>query len=174
MLRSDMERYGYEFDPVADRAGWFAAHNLEGDAAETAASRIHEEFDLGGDLVFCGTSPVDGHDKLFLIESGDPADVARMFEVGSQVDSAAVEVTAEMLEAIREVVPLSPIVVNRANYIARFTKLIDERLAEAILRVMEKYECQGLDWYASALPDLTDDEIVASIVSEQKLRLWWD
>jgi hypothetical protein len=68
-----MRKYEYEFEPVAGRPDWFIARDLEGDAAEAAAKRVHGEFELGSELVFCGLPPDGGADRLFLLESGDPA-----------------------------------------------------------------------------------------------------
>src|SRR5574341_221776 len=137
-----MQKYGYEFEPVANRTGWFTARGVEHDAAEVSANRIHAEFELGSDLVFCGLPPDGGTDRLFLLESGDPAQVARDFGVGSQAecyDPEAVVKTPEMLRAIYRIIPFSPVLVNPAAYEARFTTRIDEIVAQQASRTIDEY-----------------------------------
>ena len=172
-----MQKYGYEFEPVPSRPDWFTARGVEDDAAEAAANRIHAEFELESDLVFCGLPPDGGTDTLFLVKSGDPAQVARDFGVGSQAegyDPEAVEKTPEMLGAIYRIIPFSPIVVNPAAYEARFTTHIDERLAEQVCRAIEEYGSHGMDYYVSMSDFTGDQDIIRLMVSEQRFHLWWD
>jgi hypothetical protein len=172
-----MQKYGQHFVAVPNHPYWFAALRVEDGDAEAASNRIHAEFNLGSDLVFCGLAVDDGVNKLYLIESGDPVEVAREFRVGSQAecyDEGAAEQTPEMLRAIYRVAPFSPVLVNPAAYQAIFTRRIDKSAAKRILRSINEHGCQGMDGYAGELPDFTDEDIIASLVGEQRLHLWWD
>jgi hypothetical protein len=79
-----------------------------------------------------------------------------------------------MLKAVLAVAKFTPLIVNPAAYHARFTHRIDERLAERLLRIMEENGCHGMDWYCSEFPDFSDEDIIDSLVGEQRLHLWWD
>jgi hypothetical protein len=103
--------------------------------------------------------------------------VARDFGVGSQAecyDPEAVAETPEMLRAIYRIIPFSPVLVNPAAYEARFTRRIDDRVAEQVSRTIDEYGSQGMDYYVS-MPDFTSEQdIIRSMVTEQRFHLWWD
>jgi hypothetical protein len=75
-----------------------------------------------------------------------------------------------LLDSLQKNPLLGQALVNPAAYQARFTKRIDESMAERILQTIEQYGGQGMEAYG----DESDEDIIASLVSEQRLRLWWD
>jgi hypothetical protein len=113
-------------------------------------------------------------DRLYLVRSGEAIDVARQFEVGSHSMSGHEDDTCKMLSVVFAVAPFTPLLVNAAAFEARFTRPINESLAQQVLHVITEHDCQGMDYYASRLPDMSDEEIISSLVTEQKLHLWWD
>lgn len=196
-----MNRYGYEFEPRFGLDGWLFAAGVQDDESERAARRIHSEFELGTDLVFCGrppsrfqpepeyigrsSGPSGGevyirHDMnlLVLYPSGDPAEAARFFEVGTHDMSAEPEQLEEiygMISAIHKHAPLSPIIVNSATFLARFRTRIDEEAAKRVLGIMDEYGNHGTEIYGEADWEYQDDGGAATLlVREQQLHLWWD
>jgi len=173
-----MKKYGFEFEPVPGRSGWFTSPEVSGEAALQAANRIGSQFDgRGSELVFCGRGQNDGDtDKLYLIGRGDPVGLVRDFEVGSHAadDENVVTMTHQMLRSIYAVARFTPIIVNPTAYEARFISHVDAPKADHILRAIERHGYQGMDYYASKYPDLIDQDIISSLVSDQRLHLWWD
>jgi hypothetical protein len=171
-----MRKYGFLFEPVAGRSGWFAANEVVEEAALEAARRVHNQTETGAELVFCGRGD-DGIDRLYLVQTEDLFAIAIQFQLGSSTLSATENVVAEtlrMLTAVSTIAPLTPVLISSTAFEGRFNRRLDQRLAEQVLKTIEHHGAHGMDYYASRFPDLTDEEIVRSLVDEQRLHLWWD
>jgi hypothetical protein len=195
-----MNRYGYEFEPRLGLDGWLFAVGVEEDEAEQAARRMHAEFDIGTDLVFCGRLPdrfqpepeyigsqSNPRGKIYLSRavhllvlssSNDPAEAARFFEVGTHsMDLGPVEMEqiCGMISAIHKSIALSPIIINSSAFLARFRTRIDEEAARKVLAIMDEYGNHGTEIYGEADWEYADQGGAAGLlVRDQQLHLWWD
>jgi hypothetical protein len=196
-----MNCYGYQFEPRFGLQPWLFAAGVEGDKAEEASKRIHRDHDLGRDLVFCGrpphqfqpepeyigswSSPTPGTayvrrvvDLLVLCPSGDPAEAARFFEVGTHsMMSGPKELNQiyALISAVHADFPVSPIIVNPAAFVAQFRTRIDGAGAGRVLRLLDKYGNHGAEIYCEADWEYRDQGGAAGmLVREQELHLWWD
>jgi hypothetical protein len=108
-----VQKYGLQFEPLPSRAGWFTARDVADQDAHDVASRIHSQFEVGPEMVFCGLSLEAAPNRVYLVESSDPVELVQEFQVGSHAfyDSEVVDKTYRMLAAIYRFAPFTPVFV---------------------------------------------------------------
>ena len=135
--------------------------------ADGLARSLNEERSAHTYFV-CGARPGDGPHRLYRVETRDPLDIVRAFQVGTHAAlSYGVDAHPTVLKEMAMVHARNPVVpffADAAGLKCTFEQPVREDFAE----FLESAISEGVEAYAE------EGYIAPLVLREGMLRLWWD
>jgi hypothetical protein len=156
------------FTAVPDQPGWSRA-DVDGDsyALEEVARKLNEQRPTDTYFV-CGALPCDDFHSLYRVETRDPLDIVRAFQVGTHAELSYGEdahpAVLDQMAAVHARNPIVPFFADAAGFKCTFERPVGKEFAE----FLDSAICEGAEAYA-------DEGYVGPVVMREGiLRLWWD
>lgn len=157
-----------KFHSIEDRPGWQRADGCgDSEAVEELAMRLNASRPAHTYFV-CGFLPDDSQHMLYRIETRDPLDIVREFEVGSHAELSygenALPTVLEEMTLVHARNPIVPFFADAAGLKCTFERLLTEEFGE----FLDSTITEGIEVYGDA-------GCIGPVVMEEGfLHLWWD
>jgi hypothetical protein len=157
-----------KFTAVEDKPGWSRADIVVDSYAAQEMARTLNAKRPAHTCFVCGALPDDGPHSLYRIETRDPLDITRDFQVGTHAELSYGEdahpAGLEQMAMVHARKPIVPFFADDAGLKCTFEQPLREDFAE----YLESVITEGVEAYA-------DEGYIAPVVMrEGVLRLWWD
>ena len=157
-----------EFIPIGDKPGWSRA-DVAGDshAVEELAKTLNAKRPAHTYFV-CGFLPDDAQHFLYCVETRDPLDIVRAFQVGTHAELSYGEdahpAVLGQMALVHARNPILPFFADAAGLKCTFEQPLREDFAE----FLDSTITEGVDVYAE------EGYIGPVVMRERLLHLWWD
>jgi hypothetical protein len=185
MSAPDCSSFGLDLSPVPDLPGWFRSQdanawqktmNDDWEEAKELAALLRASPMAKGHGVLVGMRGEDFGHFIYVTPPVSARELVESFGVGQEDGELLVVRTAERLAAIERICPLVVTFADCKGLHAEFTRRLDRNAAARIeaLWTLETAIPEGLDGYISSGWIGEGPIMLARLVEEQAIRIWWD